>query len=204
VSHADVEKWEARLDITRLIQQVRDGDDTAGPILVSVIAPRLLGYAELIASDLPLADREEAVERAIETAIRRIDRYDPSRGTFPGWVRGFVRHAIGDWRRQHPDGAPAALDQIPEHPGPEVEDPESELASPASASLAALVLTEPEPDQLLLRLRFEEGLTHTQIAEQLGVSEAACRKRLERLLNRLRARAKVDPDSSRFSKGEDA
>ena len=71
------------------------------------------------------------------------------------------------------------------------------------AGLAALVLSAPEADQLLLRLRFAEYLSHAQIAEQLGVSEAACRKRLERILNRLRAHAKDDPDLSRFPRGED-
>jgi RNA polymerase sigma factor (sigma-70 family) len=191
------------MDIARLIQQLKDGDDTAGPILVSIIAPRLLGYAELMASDLPLADREEAVEKAIETAIRRIDRYDSSKGTFPGWIRGFVRHAISDWRRQHPHGAPAALDRMAELPSPGIEDSENQPADPASAALAALVLTAPEADQLLVRLRYVEDLPHAQIAEQLGVSEAACRKRLERILGRLRARAKDDPDLSRFLGGED-
>ena len=191
------------MDVGQLIKQLSDGDDTAGPILVSVIAPRLLGYVDLIASDLPLADREGAVEQAIETAIRRIDRYDSSKGTFPGWVRGFVRHAVNDWRRRYPDGAPAALDLVAERSNPEIVDSEDQSADPASAALAALVLTAPEADQLLLRLRFEENLPHAQIAEELGVSEAGCRKRLERTLGRIRSRATNDPDLSHFLKGEE-
>ena len=190
------------MDITRLIQQLKAGDDTAGPILVSVLAPRLLGYAELIAGDLPLADREQAVEQAIETAVRRIDRYDPSKGTFPGWVRAFVRHTVGDWRRRHPDGAPTSLDQVGEPPAHEIDDIEDQGSPRASAALAALVLTAPEADQLILRLRYEENLLHAQIAQQLGVSEAACRKRLERALERLRARAVNDPDLNPKLEGE--
>jgi len=191
------------MDVARLIQQLKDGDAAAGPILVSVVVPRLLGYAELIASDLSLADREEAVEHAIETAIRRLDRYDPSKGTFPGWVRGFVRHAVGDWRRHHPGGAPAALDDGAEPVAPQINDAEEEPTNPATVALTALVLTAPETDQLLLRLRFEEKLPHAQIAQQLGVSEFACRKRLERTLARLRTRAADDPDLSRYPRGED-
>lgn len=190
------------MDITRLIQQLKAGDDTAGPILVSVLAPRLLGYAELIAGDLPLADREQAIEQAIETAVRRIDRYDPSKGTFPGWVRAFVRHAVGDWRRRHPDGAPTSLDQVGEPPAHEIDDIEDQGSPRASAALAALVLTAPEADQLILRLRYEENLVHAQIAQQLGVSQAACRKRLERALERLRARAVNDPDLNPNLEGE--
>jgi RNA polymerase sigma factor (sigma-70 family) len=188
------------MDIGRLIEQLKAGDDTAGPVLVSILAPRLLGYAEVIANDLPLADREQAVEQAIETAIRRIDRYDPNRGTFPGWVRAFVRHAVGDWRRHHPTGAPTQLDERTNAAVPE-DNAEEEHDNPASAALAALIFTAPEADQLILRLRYEENLRHAQIAERLGVSDPACRKRLERALERLRSRAVEDPDLIRYLEG---
>lgn len=190
------------MDITRLIQQLKAGDDTAGPIVVSVLAPRLLGYADIIAGDFPLADREQAVEQAIETAVRRIDRYDPSKGTFPGWVRAFVRHAVGEMRRCHPDGVPTSLDQVGEPPAREIDDIEDHGSPRASAVLAALVLTAPEADQLILQLRYEENLLHAQIAQQLGVSEAACRKRLERALERLRARAVNDSELNPNLEGE--
>ena len=188
------------MDIGRLIEQLKAGDDTAGPVLVSILAPRLLGYAEMIASDLPLADREQAVETAIETAIRRIDRYDPNKGTFPGWVRAFVRHSVGDWRRNHPTGAPGQLDERTDAAVPE-DDTEEEHDDPASAALTALVFTALEADQLILRLRFEEKLSHAQIAERLGVSAEASRKRLERALERLRSRAAEDPDLNRYLEG---
>jgi len=189
------------VDIAQLIEQLKTGDDTAGPVLVSVLGPRLQGYADLIAGDLPLVDREQAVEHAIETAIRRIDRYDPSKGTFPGWVRAFVRHAVADVRRRQRGGAPLQLDEemadltVPE------DDGEEEHGSPTSAALTALVFTAPEADQLILRLRYEENLPHAQIAERLGVSEPACRKRLERALERLRSRATQDPDLNRYLEG---
>lgn len=190
------------MDLGRLVQQLKNGDDTAGPLLVSIVGPMLTGYAEDIASDLPQADREAAVEKAIETAIRRIDRYDPSKGTFPAWVRAFVKHAVSDWRGEHPLGAPAEFSAAADvSDRAQVDDAESEiddLIKPYSAALAALVMTATGPEQLLIRLRFEEGLTHAQIAARLGVSEVACRKRLERLLGNLRARAAADSDLSRF------
>jgi RNA polymerase sigma factor (sigma-70 family) len=185
------------MDVAQLIQQVRDGDDTSGPILVSVVAPRLLGYADLIASQI---DREMAVEFAIETAIRRIDLYDSAKGTFPGWVRGFVRYAVGDCRRQRPGGAPIPLDGRLELAAPEPHESERDEGTSASA-LAELVQTLAPADQLLLRLRFEEALTHGQIAIQLGVSESACRKRLERILERLRVRAADDPHLTGYLTG---
>jgi RNA polymerase sigma-70 factor (ECF subfamily) len=192
------------VDLKLLIEQIKRGDESAGAILVSVVAPRLLGYADLIGSDLPEADREEAVEIAIETAIRRIDRYDEARGTFPAWARTFVRHAIEDWRRKNPLGAPTEL-------GPESRlqtdvAVDSEEVSPTgvSGALTALVLTESEPNQLLIRLRFVEQLTHAQIAERLEITEPASRKRLERLLEQMRQRAAEDPDLKRFLEGDEA
>jgi RNA polymerase sigma-70 factor (ECF subfamily) len=190
------------VDLALLIEQIRQGDETAGAVLVSIVAPRLLGYADLIGPDLPEADREMAVETAIETAIRRIDRYDESRGTFPAWVRTFVKHAVNDWRRRHPDGAPQELAGEPEQPA-EPPDDADELVNPETVALAAIVLSESEPNQLLIRLRFVEGLTHAQIAERLNVTEATSRKRLERLLARLRRTAAEDPDLSGHLKGEE-
>lgn len=188
------------MDLGRLVEQLKAGDDTAGPLLVSIVGPMLMGHVDDIASDLPQVDREAAVEKAIETAIRRIDRYDSAKGTFPAWVRAFVKHAVADWRRGHPVGAPAAFSAENETASQPGDDPAEldDQGKPYSAALAALVLTATGPEQLLIRLRFEEGLTHAQIAARLGVSEVACRKRLERLLGELRARAAADTDLSRF------
>jgi RNA polymerase sigma factor (sigma-70 family) len=188
------------MDIQKLIEQLRVGDEAAGPILVSIIAPRLVGYAEMIASDLPLADRERIVEIAIESAVSRIDRYDPSRGTFPGWVRAFVANAAKDWRRRFPRGAPAPLDEMTyvAESGADLEDEHRELMPDA---LRALLLTSSEADQLMIRLFYQEGLAHASIATQLGVSEPASRKRLERAITRLRGRAIEDPDLVRYLRG---
>lgn len=189
------------MDLAVLIEQIRQGDETAGAVLVSVLAPRLLGYADLIARDLYQGDREEVVEAAIEKAIRKIDQYDESRGTFPAWVRTFVKHAAGDWRRQHPGSVPREVEREPEQPT-EPPDERSDLR-PRIIALRAIVLSEPVPDQLLIRLRFAEGLSHAQIAQRLNVTEAASRKRLERLLERMRSKAAEDPGLRGLFKGEE-
>ncbi|MGI8413887.1 MAG: RNA polymerase sigma factor [Solirubrobacteraceae bacterium] len=190
------------MDLALLIEQIRQGDETAGAVLVSIVAPRLLGYADLIGPDLPEVDRELAVESAIETAIRKIGQYDESRGTFPAWVRTFVKNAVNDWRRRHPDGAPGELVGEPEQPA-EPPDDATEAVDPETIAIAAIVLTESEPNQLLIRLRFVDGLTHAQIAERLNVTEAASRKRLERLLAGFRRRGSEDPDLSGHLKGDE-
>lgn len=178
------------MDIDDLVAQLRSGEASAGPILVSLLAPRLLGYAAQLAADAGETQRELLVEAAIEKAIDKIDQFDPAKGTFPGWVRGFVYHEVASWRRQYP--APEG-----EFVEPTVGLLESHADGPPSAAslaMTALVLTLPEEAQLLLRLRFAERLEHTDIAERLGISPAASRKRLERILTRLHERSKNDPD----------
>lgn len=201
VSHPRVEGCEEELmDIEGLIEQLRRGEPSAGPILVSLVAPRLLGYAAQIAPKLSEADHEMIVEEAIERAITKIDRYDPARGTFPAWARSFVRFSVLRWHREHPDGPPGELaDDFSDaaskadRPCDDAADESADLGRISSA-LAALVLSEPEASQLLLRLRFAEQLPHEEIAKQLGVNPAACRKRLERVLRKLHENAMNDPD----------
>lgn len=200
------------MDINGLIEQLRAGDDTAGPILVSIVAPRLLGYMATVAPDLSTADQELLAEQAIGRAVERIDQYDPARGSFEGWIRGIARRAIADWRRAHPggvgeldenlsvgDGDPTATRAIDDMV--EVRDTDTDEGSRINVALAALVLGLSETDQLIIRLRFVEQLPHTSIAERLCVRPAACRKRLQRALERLKAQAATDPDFLPFLEG---
>ena len=189
------------MDLEALIEQLRRGDPSAGPILVSIVAPRLLGYAAHLARDLGEAAHEEIVEAAIEKSISKIDQFDAERGTFTGWVRTFVRNEVATWRRHHP-GATVPLNEealeVAGEPEPDEDEVEVEVASQRDTAITALVLGLTEPAQLLLRLRFAEGLDHIAIAEALGVRPDAARKRLQRILQTLRQQAADDPDLKRL------
>jgi len=91
----------------------------------------------------------------------------------------------------------------PEQPQQPTESPDErgKLLKRWLVALSAIVLAEPLPDQLLIRLRFTDGLSHAQIAKRLKVTEAASRKRLERLLGRLRRKAAGDPHLKELLKG---
>jgi RNA polymerase sigma factor (sigma-70 family) len=184
------------MDLGVLVEQLRRGDPSAGAILVSVVAPRLLAYAGHLAPELNPADHEAIVETAIEKAILRIDEFDPERGTFPGWARTFVRYEVRTWRRTHA-GATQLDDrhlEAADTAEPGSDEAAADAASRRNTAVTALVLSLPEPAQLLLRLRFAEELEHPAIAEQLGVKPATSRKRLQRILETLRELAADDPD----------
>jgi RNA polymerase sigma-70 factor, ECF subfamily len=164
-----------------LVRQLREGDDRAAAFLVSLHAPRLFGYARAIAPDLSDTDRQFVCDIAVETAVRRIDRFDGERGTLERWLRPFVRHAVQDWR-----GTNEHLSELPAEPlsstTSESTDPARELARQRVAeAISELSVT----DQLIIGLRDQEQLTYLEIATRLGVSEAACRQRHLRAVRRL-------------------
>ena len=181
------------MDLDALIEQIRRGDPSAGPILVSIVAPRLLGYTAHLARELSEPDHEAIVEAAIEKAILKIDQFNPERGTFTGWVRTFARNEVATWRRSHP-GPNVPVNEETLELADDQAPTDDEAASPRDIAITALVLDLPEPAQLLLRLRFAEGLDHIAIAELLDVRPDAARKRLQRILQTLRERAADDPD----------
>lgn len=182
------------MNLDALIQQLRLGDPNAGVILVSAVAPRLLGYAAILAPELGPADHEEIVERAIEKAVLKIDRFDPAKGTFPAWTRAFVRYEVLTWRRNHPEGTDLPLNAAESLPAPEEDEETVNEVSDRETAMASQVLLLPEASQLLLRLRYAEQLDFPAIAEQLGITHATARKRHQRILEELRRRSAADSD----------
>ena len=64
-----------------------------------------------------------------------------------------------------------------------------------SASLAASVGLLPEADRKVLSLRFQDGLTQRQIAEQIGVSQMQVSRILRRITGELRVTMSIDSAS---------
>jgi RNA polymerase sigma-70 factor (ECF subfamily) len=190
------------MDIDGLVRQLVAGDDNAGPILVSILAPGLLGHAEQIGHDLPQVDREMVVELAIDRAIMRIDQFDASRASLRTWVQAILRNEIANWRRDHPQGAPETMVQDLPLVTPEGDEGLDEAKDRRSAALAAVVMTAPQGDQLIIYKRFVENLSHGEIAKNLGIREGTSRKRLERALIRLRQEANKDADITSLLRGE--
>ena len=185
----------------QLAQQLAAGDPTAGPLLVSYVGPKLAGYAQNIADDLMPADREMLVERALAAVVRHIDEYDPARSSLATWARPFLRLALHGWRRVHRSGPPVPLDPLPDFAdeAPEPPDPVSERRI---AAVESLLPDLPSTTELIIQLHLGERLTFRQIAEVLEqddqhaktLTEAACRKRYDRAIHKLRSLAQNHPD----------
>ena len=67
----------------------------------------------------------------------------------------------------------------------EMPFPEELPASDADTGLSELLPAGlSREDQDIIRMKYEMGLNHTEIANRLGISETACRSRLSRALSR--------------------
>ena len=177
------------MDDENLIQAARDGKEHAGPFLVSLYAPMLVGYAHSIAADLGDSACEQICEWAVERAVRKIDLFDPSKGNFVAWARSMVRYAALDYRRDN-----ARLDRIddpnlPEQAMPPTHDAHDKVRDALRQALRQLT----EPDQAILALRDLEQLPPQAVASLLGISAAAVRQRHLRARRRLAALARKDP-----------
>jgi RNA polymerase sigma factor (sigma-70 family) len=169
-----------------LVRRARAGEQSVGPLLVSLLGERLLGYARAHAPDLSDPDREQIVEMAIEAGVRAMPSFDPRKGTVFSWFRQQVRYKTLDWRRAHVPALPVSdLLSEPERPA-RVDDTKAALVRHAMAKLST-------DDQDVLALRHAEGLTHADIAMRLSITEEAARQRHKRAIGRLRVALEESP-----------
>jgi RNA polymerase sigma-70 factor, ECF subfamily len=132
-----------------------------------------------------LAEAEEVVQEAARRALARRSAYDPERSIVP-WLVGFVAKVCKEITRFR------AADAVACPAGMSLEDVVADLSRPGQETMADRLDSKqilerlPPEDQHLLRLRFFEDASALEIGRRLGISEAAARVRLFRVLTRLR------------------
>jgi RNA polymerase sigma-70 factor (ECF subfamily) len=188
-----------------LIQAAREGHDYAAAFLVSMYGPRVLGYCRAIAPDLSDVDCERVVELAVETAVRKIEKFDPSRGKFEAWLRTFVLHAAQDWRRSHhrlisleAEGATGEPLRTTVAAPPVTLAQTTNVLAPLIEALHEALPQLSVPDQLVIALRDMEGRSVDEVAGILRISSDACRQRHHRARVRLKALLSRDPRTTAF------
>jgi len=132
------------------------------------------------------ADAEDLTAQLFLDVLKALPRYRPQ-GSFPAWLFTFARRRAADFHRQSPAALPlewaeeaAAGDDPAGYPG---GDPLGDvLQAEQQARLKELYGRLDEDRQELIRLRYGAGLTHRQVGEILGRSEAAVAMALHRTL----------------------
>jgi RNA polymerase sigma-70 factor, ECF subfamily len=132
------------------------------------------------------ADAEELVGQVFFRLLESLDRVDPRKGTVLVYALSMARNALVDEARSRaglvPEEAAAA---VPDSgAGPLERLMGDEDARRVRSELAKL----PAETRELLMLRFGDGLRFAEIAQVLGLSEAAVRQRTSRAVRELRSR----------------
>ena len=144
-----------------------------GPLMRYIIAPILADPR----------DREECLSEAAMRAWDKIDRFDPQKGSWTGWLTALTRNAaLNRFRRQ---AAPSGelTEDIPA-PGPSPE--ETLLRQEQLGALRRAMGSLPVHDQALLYRKYYYLQSTEQIARELGTTPRAVEGKLYRLKKKLK------------------
>jgi RNA polymerase sigma-70 factor (ECF subfamily) len=135
-------------------------------------------------------------EDLLQVVFMKIHRYREGYDTtlpFLPWVFSITRHALIDHVRKHRETLVESEELT------RLADRKAETPPPPprrSADWEAVVKLLPDDQRRLLELRFTEGLSFDEIAEQLRVSPVSARKRVSRTIQGLRRRLTGKGDES--------
>ncbi len=159
----------------------RTGDAAAFETVVARCLPPAVGVARQLLGRPALA--EDAVQEAMLRVLRCRESYDPSR-PFRGWFFAILRNVCVDMLRR--DAHQLRLTREA------AERYRTASAAPQPDGGAAdLLAVLPRRERDVLALRVLGELSFREVAEALGVSEEAAKKRAQRGLARLRRSRRV-------------
>lgn len=168
------------------IDGVVDQDERALSALYDASFSRVFGLVRRIVRDAALA--EEVVEDAYFQVWRQAARFDPARGKALTWLLAMARSRAIDALRREARFQHDALDNGSCPQTPSAQPPHDELLDLARhrADLhQALMLLGPQPRQLV-SMSFFRGLSHEEIADQMGLPLGTVKSQLRRALLALR------------------
>jgi RNA polymerase sigma-70 factor (ECF subfamily) len=170
-----------------LVKLAANGDEAAFGILYSRLAPSLYGMAFRMMNDAKEA--EDVLQEGFTYIWRKANSYDPARSSAYAWAVMIVRNkAIDKLRaRQRSD---RLREKVTSEAGFFSERDESSaqvpLARERSSEVREALKQIPPEQRQAVELAFFSGLTHEQIAEQLGAPLGTIKARIRRGLLRLR------------------
>ena len=181
------------MDITdearsQLLQRCAMGDTAALRTLYEEVAPQLFSVLLRILHRTDLA--EEALQEVFMSVWRNASSYRPGRGSPMAWLTSIARYRALDVRRslrpdQYSGGVMEAVAET-------VAAEDTDLLEKASLSADAQRLEKcmqgltPQQDQAI-RLAFVNGLTHEEIAVQIGSPVGTVKSWVRRGLQALRS-----------------
>lgn len=174
-----------------LHQRLVSRDERALGELVEQATPWLLGVAYSMLSDRDEA--EEVVQEAFTIVWQRVDLYDSEAGGLMAWLLRITRNRALDRLRHRRRQVRKAerIQSLGGSPDPWTSPVEpNEAAHPGwqvHESVHSALRALPEEQHTVVRLAYFEGLTQSEIAEQLGIPLGTVKTRLRLAFDKLRS-----------------
>jgi len=166
--------------INHLVVAAQAGDVQAYGQLVQATQTMAYGIAVGVLRDRTVA--QDAVQHAYLRAFRRLaDLQEPA--AFPGWLRRIVITVALNMRRARRQTL-LRLDDIPEVPV--LDEAETRWSDLQRHRLASALLLLTADERRLCDRRYHGQWSITRLAQHAGVDDAAMRKRLQRVRDKLR------------------
>jgi RNA polymerase sigma-70 factor (ECF subfamily) len=158
-----------------LVSRLQSGDPDALAHLYDAYAGVVGALAHRILRDP--AEVEEVVQEVFLQAWRQAGRFDPRRGTLPAWLVTMARSRALDRVRRR------AVRKETSEEAPPASAP-ARLEDPLAVRKALTILSVDQ--RRALELAFYDGLTHAEIARQLGEPLGTVKTRIRTAMLRLR------------------
>jgi RNA polymerase sigma factor (sigma-70 family) len=166
--------------LAALVTRAQAGDLDAYGRLVAATQTMTYGVAYGVLRDTGLA--QDAMQEAYLRAFRRLaDLKEPA--AFAGWLRRTVITVALNMRRARRRTF-LQLDDVPDVPV--LDETEARWSEGQRLQLAGALLTLPSDERRLCDRRYHGGWSVTRLARDAGVDDAAMRKRLQRIREKLR------------------
>lgn len=167
----------------RAVKALRERAPEAMALVMEAYGRTVLGYLSQMLRDRATA--EDVLQQVLLEVWQRGPSYDPDRAGLLTWVMTIARsRAIDELRRRvpepiDPDGQTLRADATVQ--------PESEMDQLLEQwRMAGLLARLPREEASLLRLRFYEGLSQSEISEHTGIALGTVKARMVRGLYQLR------------------
>jgi RNA polymerase sigma factor (sigma-70 family) len=168
-----------------LAQRIRSGDREALGVLYDRYASLALAAALRVVADRELA--EDLVHDGFVAVWRKIDRFDPARGSLRSWLLTVVRNrAIDRIRSVRPSVEVAEADEqalLRSGPNPTWE---AAIQHMSASDLRLAIETLPDEQRQAIELAYFGGKTYREIATITGVPQGTANGRLRLALAKLR------------------
>jgi len=175
--------------LSRLVVRSQRGDREAFRELYRALYPPVSRYLRRRVTNA--ADAEELENQVFFRLLESLGRLESRRGSVLAYALSMARNALVDEARRRagmvPEEAAVAVPDM--RAGPLERLMGEEDTERVKAELARL----PTETRELLMLRFADGLRFAEVAQVLGLSEAAVRQRTSRAVRELRARWDAGP-----------